>query len=107
MQNKYKFYNFFEQVQDVNGKATNLVKGFHRIFDVECDQPLRAYNSFRKENSQFDFMVENGENLILAGVNLRLYKVDYETLVNHYISKNPNVLFQMEKSAFLKAIQND
>jgi hypothetical protein len=107
MNNKYKFYNFFDQIQDVNGKPTNVVKGFHKIFEIECDQPLRAYNSFRKENSQFDLMVENSESLILAGDNLKLYKVTFDTLVKHYTQRNPNVVFLMSEDIFLKAIQND
>ena len=76
-----------------------MVKNFHIIHEVEADSPLRALNSYRKEQTHFDFLVEN-ENTLLVANGIEFYKVDYDVIKEHYLKRNPSHFFMIEKAAF-------
>lgn len=104
---KYRFYNFtysHPSKTKLDEALEYLVAGVREILETEKDEPIKAYNEFRKSHSHFDFMIDEDSGLFVA-IDFRLYSATFDQIKEMYVAKNPGHLFLIEESAFKTALQ--
>lgn len=101
--NRYRFYNFVDFAQNVEGQIKDVIRNIFLEFETTADQPLRAFNEFRKAHANYDFLIENTDQIYLRD-GFQFIPVSFEDLKKVAEQSRPHVLFSIEKEPFLNAI---
>jgi len=99
---RYKFYEFVETPENLDGWVKPTVRNIREMFAVEYDQPYGAFNQFRKSHETFDLMVEDGE-VFYAANGSTLVEVTLEAIFEYRQKNNINSIMRLTEDN-IKAI---